>query len=181
MYETAQTSKYNKPTERTAPHRYFHPAEFLWLPKWKRQRLKCPSPDSPPSMRKRLRSAKLPQHMHDTAIVQHRFKNRAGNQHKYKVKYLMLGIHTENCMGKCPQGNVVYTGFRQKIENHAKCEKDTHRNAQRPNPSRRHGLLSAASHGLWHLQEPLRHKNRNTKPHNFSQNHGYQNKIVRTI
>ena len=119
--------------------------------------------------------------MHDTAIVQHRFKNRTENQHKRKVEYLMLGIHTENCMRKCPQGNVVYTGFRQKIENHAKCEKDTHRNAQRPNPSRRHGLLSAASHGLWHLQEPLRHKNRNTKPHNFSQNHSQQNKVIGAI
>ena len=68
MYETAQTSKYNKPTERTAPHRYFHPAEFLWLPKWKRQRLKCPSPDSPPSMRKRLRSA-IQQYHRQTAAA----------------------------------------------------------------------------------------------------------------
>ena len=55
-------------TERTAPHRYFHPAEFLWLPKWKRQRLKCPSPDSPPSMRKRLRSA-IQQYHRQTAAA----------------------------------------------------------------------------------------------------------------
>ena len=59
--------------------------------------------------------AKLPQHMHDTAIVQHRFKNRTENQHKYKVEYLMLGIHTENCMGKCPQGNVVILDSGKKL------------------------------------------------------------------
>ena len=57
MCETAQTSRYNKLYGRIAPHRYFHTVEFLWLPKLKRQRLKCLSPDSPPLMRKRLRSA----------------------------------------------------------------------------------------------------------------------------